>query len=381
MNRAGLYGMALLMVSSAACVGMEEPTEATSTATSALSQFGHPMYARINSQENPNKPEKTEKQHKQDKIEIHSIPTFDSSFTTDGVVYPYTMVGKAPQKGGTTVVATEIIPTRFTFADGTVLDGSDSVAATLASPIFSDATYSTGTTQFGDAIQRATFWNTMKSNYHVRLGEHPVVRPALSATIPADKGFAIPVGPGQSLALIDIDYFYQLMRDQLGPKWNIEKFPIVLSHNVFLYIGDASQCCVLGFHDAYVTKANNKQTEFDVQTWAWASYSDPGFFSVPISDVHALSHEVAEWMNDPFTFNPAPAWQGNDSYGCNTALEVGDPIVGSAFPVTINGRTYNPQNEALLPWFSRQTPSTAFAHAYSYPDTSVLTTYSSSCTP
>jgi hypothetical protein len=53
------------------------------------------------------------------------------------------MVGTNPFTGGNvqTVVPSVIIPFRFVFADGTVMDGTQDVAATIASPIFSDYTY------------------------------------------------------------------------------------------------------------------------------------------------------------------------------------------------------------------------------------------------
>jgi len=61
-------------------------------------------------------------------------------------------------------------------------------------------------------------------------------------------------------------------------------------------------------------------------------------------------------------------------------LETGDPLVGHAYPVTINGTTYHPQTQALLPWFERQSPSSAYAGTYSYPDTTALTTVPETCT-
>jgi hypothetical protein len=355
----------------AACAA--DPDPKTSSMESAVLAPGHPMFARISATTNPQQPPASYRQ------KIHSVPSWDSAFSYAGATYPFTMVGTPPAQGGSTIVPPIVIPTRFTFDNGIVLDGSDSVAGTLGSPVFQNATYSVGTTQFGDAVQRATFWNQMSSTYHLQLG-HPVVHSALSVAVPADKGFAFPVGPNQYLGLIDIDWFYGVMRSQLGPSWRVDQFPIVLSHNVFLYIGDPSQCCVLGFHDAYLTGYNRVLNKFDAQTWAWASYSDPGFFDVPISDVHALSHEVSEWINDPFGFNVVPNWQGNDSYGCSNALETGDPLVGHAYPVTIGGRTYNPQTQALLPWFERQSPSSAYAGTYSYPDTTALTTVPETCT-
>jgi hypothetical protein len=60
-------------------------------------------------------------------------------------------------------------------------------------------------------------------------------------------------------------------------------------------------------------------------------------------------------------------------------LEVGDVIEGlsqGVYPVTMNGRTYHPQNEALLQWFEFQSPSSALGGAYSYPNQNTLTALS-----
>jgi hypothetical protein len=42
----------------------------------------------------------------------------------------------------------------------------------------------------------------------------------------------------------------------------------------------------------------------------------------------------------------------------------------------MNGRTYHPQNEALLQWFEFESPSSAIHGAYSYPDETTLTALS-----
>ena len=96
-----------------------------------------------------------------------------------------------------------------------------------------------------------------------------------------------------------------------------------------------------------------------------------------------LSHEVTEWANDPFIRNIVPTWSfPGIPTACQNNLETGDPvevIFDSDWPTTISGFTYHPQIEAILPWFSRQSPSTSFAGAYSYPDTTTLPTFSSPC--
>jgi len=44
--------------------------------------------------------------------------------------------------------------------------------------------------------------------------------------------------------------------------------------------------------------------------------------------------------------------------------------------VTVNGYTYHPQTEALLPWFEFQSNSSSIDNAYSYPNEDVLTSLS-----
>jgi hypothetical protein len=73
-------------------------------------------------------------------------------------------------------------------------------------------------------------------------------------------------------------------------------------------------------------------------------------------------------------------WWLSPNGNCQDDLEVGDVIEGlprQTFPVTMpNGVTYHPQNEALLQWFEFQSPSSAIFGAYSYPDTTTLTSLS-----
>jgi hypothetical protein len=86
--------------------------------------------------------------------------------------------------------------------------------------------------------------------------------------------------------------------------------------------------------------------------------------------------------------NATPIWVGPNGL-CQNNLETGDVVEGlpnATFPMTIGGFTYHPQNEALLQWFAGVTPSSALGGAYSYPDTSVLTSpavslYSDCATP
>ena len=83
-----------------------------------------------------------------------------------------------------------------------------------------------------------------------------------------------------------------------------------------------------------------------------------------------MSHEVAEWMNDPLTTNPTPAWGHTGQVsGCQSTLEVGDPLAGTTFPVPLFGFTYHPQELAFFSWFYHQKPSLGINGWYSDNDT------------
>ena len=307
-----------------------------------------------------------------------TIPYFADAFTYQGVSYPYTMVGTNPKTStATTVVPTTIVPLRFVFADGTVLDGTDAVAATVASPVFRKAAFLSGTTQYGDAIQRAMFWRYVAgTDYHVLL-EQPRVLPAVTIVVPPTYGsvaragdvLGYPAGQvGHALGLVDATWFFSrypglVASTGVGATW----LPILLSHNIGLYLGSPSgPCCVLGFHSVDPSGPLNGSGNQQVQTSVYASYDDPGaYLRFPgIQDVHALSHEVAEWLSDPFGTNPSPAWFSPLApwYGCSRQLEVGDPLVGVAF--VQDG--YHLQDEAFLSWFAREVPSTGILGRYTY---------------
>ena len=88
-----------------------------------------------------------------------------------------------------------------------------------------------------------------------------------------------------------------------------------------------------------------------------------------------MTHEIAEWLNDPFINDVVPAWtvKSEPQYGCSHRLEVGDPLVGVVFKV--KGLHY--QDEADFSWFARQKPSLGFQGRYSYRGT--FTTVSPAC--
>lgn len=96
---------------------------------------------------------------------------------------------------------------------------------------------------------------------------------------------------------------------------------------------------------------------------------------------------MSETFNAPFVNNATPWWL-SPSGQCQNNLKDGDVLEGlpnPTFPIKLNGVTWHPQTEALLPWFAGVTPSKAIHGAYSYPDITALTMANVSqnpgCTP
>jgi hypothetical protein len=96
-----------------------------------------------------------------------------------------------------------------------------------------------------------------------------------------------------------------------------------------------------------------------------------------LQDIHPLSHEVSEWADDPFVNNTVEPWLTPTApqYGCTDVMETGDPVVAIGFAKgantfeqgpTPNGTQvadgyYHPEDEVLMPWFMRLSPSTSQA--------------------
>jgi hypothetical protein len=296
---------------------------------------------------------------------VESIPFWSSIFAYNGITYPYQMVGTDPSADpAITQVRTEIIPLTLVFSNGTSFDGSTRVQSTLQSPLFTTASYTSGSTQYVDAIQRAQWWKYVANeDYHVLL-EGPQVYPAVTINVPANVGSVAPNRhTHQPQGLIDLNWFdasIQGLITSLG--LSPRTFPIFLTTNTFLYQGTTSSCCIIGYHNAL--PSTNAQGKTVIQTYTWGSYTDPGMFGAPIQDINALSHEIAEWASDPFTDNITPTWSvpSQPQYGCSNALEVGDPLVGVSF--NVNG--YHPQDEAFFSWFAKQVPSVGLQGQFTY---------------
>lgn len=335
--------------------------------------------------------------------------------TTDphnGVTYGYNMVGVDPATGGSATVEADITPLIVNIS-GLTFSGSDVLPATLASPQFALNSYgktpaataagsfpnapalirgaggvlsqgdARNQLQLEDATMRAQFNQTGKSNYHLIL--HPNVLPAVTIDVPSNQGVLLQSGRGVIFADISISWWSAQIQN-LESTADATHLPIYLTNNVLLHIGsNVLNCCVIGFHGTRAAGLGNGSTNSNgnavVQTFAWASWVQPGIYSRPnggtdwaLQDIHALSHEIAEWADDPFVNNTVEPWVTPTApqYGCTGVLETGDPVVAIGFAMGTNtfeqgpnpngtqsaDGYYHPEDEAYLPWFMRTSPNT-----------------------
>ena len=338
--------------------------------------------------------------------------TFNVLGSRDGDHHPGVMVGTSPFKNpATTSVPTYIVPLIFrTHSVATAIDGNPADATfgqyTVApgvtmidptkpdahkclsapnnvpikvvqqSPIVNPAKFvfggtNVGTTQYVDAFQRANFWNVLgnagQQNYHVLLG--PVITlPPVVIDVPATAGMAI-TDPNfyeaafgfsfcAPIQFVDINWFDSYLTGTVIPALAEQgvgptNFPVFLSYNAAWPVGDVTSifnCCAAGYHsDTGVPILN--------QTYGVVDFDTTGWFEGPTNGLltSIMSHEVAEWMNDPFGANETAPWggSGQDVGTCQANLEVGDPLTGNdVAPVKMpNGFTYSLQELAFFSWF------------------------------
>lgn len=320
---------------------------------------------------------------------VISVPHFSGSFAAEGKTFPFNIVGSSPQSGSTTRIATQLKPVALLFegyqdenGEPIILSPGSVLNSVTNSPNFRTAQYQTGFTQFADAVQRAQFNGSMSQEWHTLLDAPELLRP-LIIVVPKNSARVFRNhSTGALYAVVDTGFFISQLNTLVQMEdLKVNALPIILTRNVLLAPeADVKRCCVLGFHTSF-DSGQDGSSEM-VQTIVWASWIDQGIVGPGVSDVTAMSHEISEWFNNPFGNNLVPAWQyPNASLGCQNNLETGDPLAtmpNAGFPVTIDGVTFHPQNQVLMPWFTRQN-SDALDHAYTFPDTTLLTSPSQAC--
>jgi hypothetical protein len=302
-----------------------------------------------------------------------SFGQFTATANSGGTSYTYVMAGKKPSKKVTNPSSTikfELVPLIMKFSSGatwdpTQADSCDSGASPLTrvenSPLIVKQNWTWGGTSIGngqvtDAFQRAEFWKYtsptgINPSYNVNLSW--TTASPITVNVPDADAAAAAIGCGNGLlGAANFSWLASDLQSTVIPSLGIgpSTVPIFLLHNFVEYQGTTATCCTLGYHSAYGTSAG-------IQTYGVAMYDNSGAFSGS-ADISALSHEVAEWQNDPYGTNPTPAW-GNIGQvsGCQGNLEVGDPLSGTTFTDTVGGFTYHPQELAFASWFYHQSPS------------------------
>ncbi|MGI9170644.1 MAG: hypothetical protein ACR2FH_10825 [Caulobacteraceae bacterium] len=305
-----------------------------------------------------------------------------------------TMAGDSPR---TTHVPTVIqyvpIVARIHFTDGTVLDPTvasncDTVSPQVRffnSPLFQRAKFRSngvnvsegvhGGTQFVSAFQRANYWSVVQgTQYGIDLepAAAPVVVDIL-APVRSSQVFSFPIHcpngttPTINLGTMDINAYDTIVENLIGKYSRPDQLPVVLTYN---FVQTAGGCCIIGYHNAIPVAGGT-------QTYAVGTYNDPDIFTAPIQDIYAWTHEMSEWLDDPFVQaavggggnnDVTPPWGHTGQVGgCQTNLETGDPLTGVAtFHVQgAGGFIYTYQDEAFHDWFYR-TPASGTGGKFSF---------------
>jgi chitinase len=329
-----------------------------------------------------------------------TVPTFEHSAGQNS----YTLVGRDPIEGGTTIIPTVLVPITLSFeakqSDGRpfVMAAAD-VSHVLRSPIFSRFAFAPGnTTQYADAMLRSTF--PKADGWHTLLGK-PEVKP-VRITVPAGHGYILTSkSDGDSFAVVDIEFLERELFRRI-PRQD-GKLVVAMTHNTTYYTeGDATLCCSWGTHGIDSATGNS---------FVLGSYLRAAPHVVEESDVQPLTQQLAEFINDPLhdplvhvrnvpvPGNTFAGWlrpvsqRPGDQGSCGgthiaTAYFLLEPTdtnpknnfpASKAFVAHVGGVTYHVQNVALLPWYAGV--SQDFGDTYSFPDAQALTAPAEHCTP
>jgi len=184
------------------------------------------------------------------------------------------------------------------------------------------------------------------TGYHVLLGK-PIIKAVQTLKVPSASGTVANVF-GVNAIIANINWYdpkIQALINKLAIPKN--SLPLFIVTNTYLSSNNGtSACCIGGYH----TVASSGQP------YASSSYIPlSGAFS---QDVGALSHEIGEWIDDPYTDNPVPA-----ACGTGAVLEVGDPLETRInygdYAYTVAGVTWHMQDLIWLPYFGAPTSTSA----------------------
>jgi chitinase len=323
-----------------------------------------------------------------------TVPTFQRTVAKG----TYILAGSDPDKGRTTAIPTLLVPVVLSFEAKKlfVMDAALDVPRILHSPVFSNLSFPNGgTTQYADAMLRATF--PKADGWHTLLGK-PEVK-TVRINVPVGYGYILSSKQsGRSLAIVDIEFLQREIFKQVPGQEH--KLVIAMTHNTAYYaLGDATVCCSWGTHGVDSASGNS---------FILASYLQSAPAVVEDQDVQPLTQQLAEFLNDPLhdplarggrnakvPGNAFPAWQRPSRKGDQTSC--GGTGVAStyflleptntnsknnipaspAFVAKMEGVSYHLQNVALLPWYTGA--AEGLGNTFSFPDTQALAEPPTAC--
>lgn len=322
-----------------------------------------------------------------------TIPLWSQTvLASNGTSYTYQMVGKNPfvqQAAPATKINAVVIPIKVVFSsfgnytsDPEAVDASCSPAGTAvdltaASPIFNAIPgriwgTNVGTGQYADLFQRANFFaQTQPTGINPKYAMDLGYQLGQEVTISVSGGDVV-AGTCGSIGLMDYATWDSYIQTQLMPYLAAQSpqigppstLVVFLLYNVVLFENTTSDCCILGYHSAF----NDPSYGGAFHTYVSVEFNTNQTFT-GVADVSAMSHEVAEWMDDPSGGNPTPSW-GNVGQvtGCQANLEVGDPLSGTLSQIYMpsNDYTYHVQDLAFTSWFFGLSPSSSVNGWYSF---------------
>lgn len=320
-----------------------------------------------------------------------SLPQWTLSWKSsyDNRNFSSVIIGADPATSNTTTkITVGIIPIKMvfgasngnmTFDPNTPYSGSLTTTQMVAtSPLFESLVdynqggTDLGTTQYIDAYQRGDFWGfgvSTNTSYHV-LFNKPIIGPEQTFTVPSSEGnvYVNPYGiaGGATIGVANFSWFDEQVQAVIKKFTQIKPnvLPIFVTYNVYLSENsNISGCCIGGYHSA-LAGAPSGQT----YSYATAITQNPNPPAVFSTDIGAFSHELGEWLMDPFIDNPSPCPN-------NSILEIGDPLETGPnygdYPYTINGFTWHPQDLVFITWFGA--PATTSLDVWNGTTTDVVT--------
>jgi chitinase len=330
-----------------------------------------------------------------------SLPTFQYTAGSGS----YTLVGHPPAQSGTTTIPTMLVSVTLSFdakqsaGRPLVMDAAPDAAAILASPIFSNFAFPAGgTTQYADAMLRATFPHA--SDWHTLLAKPELKN--IRITVPVGYGYILSSkSSGRSFAIADLEFVQKEIFKQLPRQAG--KLIIAHTRNTAFYaLGDATVCCSWGTHGVDSATGNS---------FVLGSYLQQPPSIVEDKDIQPLTQQFAQFIKDPHydpliqgrnVKNPGnsfPSWlrpatmRPGDQGVCGGAgagtmyflLEPNNTNpknnlpASPAFAVKLGSATYHLQNTALLPWYIGA--AEGLGSTYSFPDAQALPERAKPCPP